>query len=172
TFGKHPGASLAEVAKLAGVGRATLHRHFSSRETLMLALARTAMEELDTAIEAAAADAESHTDALRRILTAAIPLAERQWFLTHEPVMQDPAIKAAYRSDHEALCAAVDAAKAEGTFDPTVPTRWIAEAYEGLIFTAWAMVRDEEITPNQAADLAWRTLTGGLAAVRPDQEPG
>ena len=32
-FSKNPGAPLADVAGRAGVGRATLHRHFASRET-------------------------------------------------------------------------------------------------------------------------------------------
>ena len=130
----------------------------------MVALAGTAMEELNVAVEVAVADAASHTDALRRILSATIPLAARQWFLTHEPVMNDPAVAATYKSDREALCAAIDAAKSEGTFDSTVPTRWIAESYEGLIFASWAMLRDGELTPAQAADLAWRTLTQGVSA--------
>ena len=164
TFNERPGASLAEIAEHAGVGRATLHRHFSSRETLMVALARTAMEELNAAVEAAVAEATSHTDALRRILAATIPLAARQWFLAHEPVMNDPQVAAAYKSDQTALFNAIEAAKSEGTFEKDIPSRWIAEAYEGLVFAGWAMVRDEELTPNQAAELAWRTLTGGLAA--------
>ncbi len=163
-FNKRPSASLGDVAEHAGVGRATLHRHFSSRETLMVALAQTAIAELNAAVETAVADATSHTDGLKRALLAIIPLAERQWFLAHEPVMQDPAVEAAYKSDQAELCATIDAAKREGTFSQSVPTRWIAESYEGLIFAAWAMVRDQELTATQAADLAWRTLTEGLAA--------
>ena len=163
-FNKRPGASLADVAEHAGVGRATLHRHFSSREVLMIALAKTAIAELNAAVGAATADARNHTEGLKRALAAIIPLAERQWFLAHEPVMQDPAVEAAYKSDQAELCASIDAAKKEGAFSSSVPTRWIAESYEGLVFAAWAMVRDEELTATQAADLAWRTLTNGVTA--------
>ena len=164
TFSDRPGASLADVAARAGVGRATLHRHFSSREALMTALARAATAELNEAVDAAVADATSHTDGLRLALVAIIPLAQRQWFLAHElAVLQDPGVAAAYDADRSELCAAIDAAKAEGTFDPAVPTRWIAEAYDGLIYAAWEMVRDGDLTAGQAADLAWDTLTQGLA---------
>ncbi len=166
TFNARPGASLGDVAAHAGVGRATLHRHFSSRSVLMVALARTAVDELNAAIEMAVAGATSHTEGLRRALAATIPLAERQWFLAHEPVLEDPAVAAAYQADRKELHNEIDAAKAEGTFDDAVPTRWIAESYENLIYAAWALVRDGELTATQAADLAWRTLTEGLAGAK------
>ncbi|MGI9373064.1 MAG: TetR/AcrR family transcriptional regulator [Hyphomicrobiales bacterium] len=161
TFSKTPRASLGDVAKRAGVGRATLHRHFSSREALMVALAHTAVAELNAAVEAATKDAQSHTDGLRRALTAIIPLAERQWFLTHEQLEHDPEIAAAYDADMKELEAEISAAKAEGAFDPELTDRWIAITYENLIYSAWTLVRDGEATPSQAADMAWRTLTRG-----------
>ncbi|MEO0677815.1 MAG: helix-turn-helix domain-containing protein [Pseudomonadota bacterium] len=37
-FSKHPNASLGDVAQHAGVGRATLHRHFPGRAELIRAL--------------------------------------------------------------------------------------------------------------------------------------
>ncbi|MEM8646582.1 MAG: hypothetical protein AAGF86_09585 [Pseudomonadota bacterium] len=130
----------------------------------MIALFRTAMEELDEAIDAAVVDATSHTDGLKRVLGAIIPLAERQWFLTQEPAPKDATLEAAYKSDQAALSASIDQAKSEGTFDPAVPTHWIAETFNGLVFAAWAHVRAGELTPKQATELAWRTLLSGVAA--------
>ena len=63
---RNPGASLSEIAEHAGVGRATLHRHFASREALLIALAHQAIAEMDHAAEVACHDAPSHTDALKR----------------------------------------------------------------------------------------------------------
>ncbi|MEM9600140.1 MAG: TetR/AcrR family transcriptional regulator [Pseudomonadota bacterium] len=162
TFARNPGASLADVAARAGVGRATLHRHFNSRDDLMAALAREAMAELDAAVDGATADAPTHTDGLRLALAAIVPLADRQWFLANEPVEQDPEIAAAYERDRAELATEIEAAKSEGTFSKSVPTAWIVETYENLIYTAWKLVREGEATPSQAADLAWRTLTTGL----------
>ena len=161
-FNKQPGASLADVAKHAGVGRATLHRQFKSRELMMIALAHTAIEELRVAVDEATVDATGHGDGLKRSLAAIIPLAQRQWFLSHEPVERDPAISAQYKADQKELQASIEEAKAEGVFDKEVPAVWIAEVYENLVYTAWTSVREDRATANQAADLAWRTLTQGL----------
>ena len=81
-----PSASLATIASSAGVGRATLHRHFSGRTELIHALALQATEELDSAANQAAKNARSHADALHRIMRAIIPLGDRHGFLTHEKV--------------------------------------------------------------------------------------
>lgn len=162
TFSRQPTASLADVAKHAGVGRATLHRHFKSRELLMVALARTATEELDEAVDTATADAISHTDGLKKALGAMIPLADRQWFLAHEPIDLDPEIAKSYKTGLDELATSIEEAKAEGTFRKDIPTVWIVETYENLVYAAWTMVRDGHATPDQASDLAWRTLTTGL----------
>ena len=161
-FNEKPTASLGDIAERAGVGRATLHRHFSSREQLMIALAHSANTELNEAIEKATADAASHTEALRQTLTAIVPLANRQWFLANETVDTDPTIKAAYQADRKQLLELIRSAQSEGTFAEDVPALWIAQSYENLIYAAWSMVRDDEVTASQAADLAWRTLTTGL----------
>ncbi|MEM8798198.1 MAG: TetR/AcrR family transcriptional regulator [Pseudomonadota bacterium] len=163
TFNERPGASLGDVANRAGVGRATLHRHFSSRDVLMVALAETAIEELNRAVDEAVADAETHTEGLKFSLAAIIPLASRQWFLSHEPVEDDPKIAADYQADIEELFKEIDGAKTEGSIAPDLPTKWVAETYEGLIYAAWKLVREEEATPSQAADLAWRTFMKGVA---------
>ena len=165
-FSKDPTASLADIAERAGVGRATLHRHFSGRDDLMVALAHSAMRELDEVVDAAVADAPSYTEALKRSLAVVIPLADRQWFLSREPVEHDPEVMAGYRRQLQELAEAIDAAKAEGTFSAEVPTSWIVQAFDHLVYAAWESVRAGELTTNQAATLAWRTLTDGLGVAR------
>jgi AcrR family transcriptional regulator len=159
TYNVNPTASLAEVAQAAGVGRATLHRHFSGRAALMQALSKRATQELDDAVEAITNNALSYTEGLRLSLVAIIPLGDRQWFLSHEYEDADPEKRAAETAE---LIDAIDHAKTEGTFDPHVPSPWIATLYENVIYAAWTLVRTGEATPNQAADIAWRTLTSGL----------
>ena len=163
TFNERPGASLSDVAEKAGVGRATLHRHFSSRDALMSVLAETALRELNDAIEAATIDAQTHTDGLRLSLVAIIPLANRQWFLSHELFEENSEIAAAYEADIAKLHAEIEAARNEGSIAPDLSTKWIAEAYENLVYAAWTMVREEEATPAQAVDMAWRTFMKGVS---------
>ncbi len=167
-FNRQPRASLADVAKHAGVGRATLHRHFKSRELLMIALGQTAIAELNHAIDEAVKDARNHGEVLQRSLNAIIPLAARQWFLAHEPVEHDQTIVRAYAAERKELHKIIDGAKVEGVFDKSIPTPWIAEAYDNLVYSAWASMRDGHTTASQASDLAWQTLTRGLGAKNDD----
>ena len=161
-FSERPTASLSDVAERAGVGRATLHRHFPGRADLIRALSFVAMEELDRAVEAATVAATSATDALHRALQTIVPLANRQWFLAQDWQETDPDILAAYATGRQELSTWIDAAKDEGSFASELPTAWIVDAYENLIYAAWSLVRSGEATPKQAADFAWRTLTQGL----------
>ena len=161
-FADNPGATLADVAERAGVGRATLHRHFPGRLELLRALAKVALSELERAVDEATADAVSYEDGFRLALHATVPLANRQWFLAHEGLETDEEIAAAYKASLEDLHRDVEMAKQEGVFDTAVPTAWIVEAYENLTYAAWSLVRSGEATPKQAADLAWLTLSRGL----------
>ncbi|MFY0615958.1 TetR/AcrR family transcriptional regulator [Shimia sp.] len=161
-FSANPTATLLDVAQEAGIGRATLHRYFKGREDLMAALAMAAMKELDAAVEQATRNAQSHTEALRLSLDAMIPLADRQMFLANEPLDHVPQVLEAYNRQLEELAEAVDAAKDEGGFDRTVPTSWIVQAYETLTYAAWAVVQDEQVSPEEAAELMWRTLQSGI----------
>lgn len=161
-FGQNPGASLAEVADLAGVGRATLHRHFAGRDDLIRALAELAMDELDAAVDAAVADAASYTEGLRLAMEAILPLASRQMFLATEAAVQTGAIAERTEADFVELVDGVKHAQAEGGLRKDVPAEWIARAYDNLIYAGWDLVRAEEATPRQAADFAWKTLMDGM----------
>ncbi|MEM9581805.1 MAG: helix-turn-helix domain-containing protein [Pseudomonadota bacterium] len=160
---RNPGASLAEVAQAADVGRATLHRYFSSRADLFSALAKYAMHELEEAASAAAVDAQTHCDALRLVMGAVIPLAHRHMFLTQEG-LQDPDLAEALAQQARELRELIDAAKQEGALRQELPTEWIAQAYDHLIYAAWMMIQREEATPRQAVDLAWTQFSRGAGS--------
>ncbi|MCE8006496.1 TetR/AcrR family transcriptional regulator [Aestuariivita sp.] len=159
---RNPGASLADVAQAAGVGRATLHRHFSSRSDLVTALARQAMRELAEAVDTATADAESYWDGLRLAMQAVVPLAHRHMFLMRDENLS-PDVEAAFAQDARELRDTIDAAKAEGAIRADLPTEGVALAYDYLIYAGWEMVRRDEATPRQAADLAWTMFAKGAA---------
>ena len=161
---QNPGAPLSDIAQQAGVGRATLHRHFASRQALILALTHIAIEEMDAASEVAAATATSHLDALRKVLCALIPLGDRHGFLAQEPVTDDPNIAAAFDRQQTETEVLIEAAKTEGDIDPSVPTVWVRQAFDYLLYAAWDSVKADEVTHKQAAALAWRTLVAGLGS--------
>jgi AcrR family transcriptional regulator len=163
-FGANPGASILDVAKSAGVGRATLYRYFPDRADLMRSLAIAAYHELDQAVDEATKGATSHLQGLELAMAAMVPLANRQWFLAMEPVQHDPEIAAMYQSGMDELHETIKAACAEGAINPELPIDWIAEVYDGLIYAAWVMVRKSAEPADQAAKLAWRTFLNGAGA--------
>ena len=162
TFGQDASASLNDVAATAGVGRATLHRHFKGRDDLMLELTKIASREIDEAVAAAVKPATSWTESLRLSLAAVIPLADRLWFLMRQPTPPGAEVAALHARQRAETVEAIDQARKEGAFATDAPTAWIAAVYDALIYTGWEAVNAGELTPNQAADLAWRTLTTGL----------
>lgn len=161
-YATRPTATLAEIADAAGVGRATLHRHFSGRDDLIRAMSRIALSELEAAVNTAVADAESYTDALRLAIDAMIPLASRQLFLANEPPGRDPDLQEVYERQRAEMTVAIDGARAEGCFARDIPTAWILRVFDTLIYAAWSSVAEGDATPRQAAALVWRTLINGL----------
>lgn len=161
---ENPKVSLADIASHAGVGRATLHRYFSSREDLIKAMAWAAIQEMDDAVEAACADVASYSDAMHRMLEALIPLGDRYQFLMREPVEDHADIAAEFAKQQDEMIEAINAAKKEGLFEQSIPTDWIVRTFDTILYAAWESVTAQETTPKQATDLAWRTLVHGMGA--------
>lgn len=159
-----PAVSLGDIAQYAGVGRATLHRYFPSRDDLIHALALRALEEMDVAAETEAEKARTHGEGLRLVLDALIPLGDRHGFLAHFSLEDAPDIAREYKRQSDETREMIDAAKREGVFDTELPSAWIERMMDAVIITAWESIRAEELTPRQACDLAWTTLVTGLGA--------
>jgi TetR/AcrR family transcriptional regulator, mexCD-oprJ operon repressor len=66
-----PEASMAEIARRAGVVRATVYVHFPTRENLIEAVTRRAISDVTEAIQAAEPARGDPAAALRRVVTAA-----------------------------------------------------------------------------------------------------
>jgi AcrR family transcriptional regulator len=160
----NPAASLGEIAKRAGVGRATLHRHFSNREALILALTHAAIEEMDLAVDTACDGATTSSNALYLCLEALVPLGDRYRFLASEPLDDHPDIASEFDRQDREMLELVEEAKQEGLFDLSIPPRWIVTCFEHLLYAAWESVTKQVSTPSQATELAWRTLINGLGA--------
>jgi AcrR family transcriptional regulator len=67
---RDPRASLVEIAKAAGVSRPTLYAHFPTREDLVAAAVRRALDETQREIAAADLDRGTATEALDRLIGA------------------------------------------------------------------------------------------------------
>ena len=75
----NPSAGMSEIAQFAGVGRATLYRHFESREALIRKLAIVCAEETDIALEPYAH--LTGRAAIEAVIDVLVPMADRFRFL-------------------------------------------------------------------------------------------
>ncbi len=160
----NPGASLAAVAEAAGVGRATLYRHFESREDLVRALAHESIREIDASTADLQARASSARHALELVFAAIVPLGERYHFLVMESWLgEDPELARDLERQNAELRELIEMAKREGTIAAEVPTTRVAVSFDALVYAAWTAVHEGSIARNDAGALAFRTLLDGVA---------
>ncbi len=158
----NPAASMADIAIAAGIGRATLHRHFGTREVLFAALSRQAIREIDDAT-AHLDDCATALDALRELFEVIVPLGDRFHVLTFEPaLLGDPELAVENQRQLDELRELVDALRQEGVVAPDVPAAWGVAAIDALIYAAWTAVQDGSIAKKDAPGLALRTVLSGL----------
>lgn len=163
-----PRATLADIATAAGVGRATLHRHFSSRDDLILTLAREALEQTDQAC----ADIDYHGQAasisLRETIEVIVPLGARYAFLAYQPISSrdDSAVGRHLKRQEQQMRELVEAAHVEGMFAPEVPVAWIVATIDALLYAGWSAVQAGTVAPRDVTALILRTITRGLGPDR------
>ena len=156
-----PGVTMSEVARAAGVGRATLHRHFQSKADLLKAVGARCMEETNAAVLATDVPDGPAVDRLRAMLKSVIPLGDRYAFLRFEG-SDDETLQAGYEAQLEWTTALAEQLRAEGAIAADVPTSWVVAQVDQVIWTAWTALSTGELLPDDAAELALRTLLKGL----------
>lgn len=161
-------ASLGDIAERAGVGRATLHRHFPTRRHLVRALTLDALHRLAQASDQIARAAQGPEQAFRLLIEAIVPLGDRYRFLASDPLRGDETdVRIVYDRRRSDLTAHAEALKAAGLIARDVPTPWVVASIDALVHAAWQAVEAGEIARLDAPDLVFATLTRGLGEPRP-----
>ncbi|MFG0257728.1 MAG: TetR/AcrR family transcriptional regulator [Phycisphaerales bacterium JB043] len=159
----NPRASLSLIAERAGVGRATLHRHFRTREDLIRELAQQSIREIDEAVAGLEDQARSALHFLELVVEAVIPFGDRYHFLANETwAATDPTLSAELDRQLSSLGELIEICKSEGAIDASIPTPWIVSAIDSLIYTAWSLVATGHIAQRGASSLLMRTLLKGV----------
>jgi TetR/AcrR family transcriptional repressor of mexCD-oprJ operon len=158
-LGAQPDAGIAEVAAAAGVGRATVYRHFASRESLIEALRLYASEEAQQRFEEVRVDDGDPVEALERLVTAMLALGDRYRVIFPQDSQPRPRRKEVLLKPLTRLIAR---AQAEGAIDPQLPPAWVIATLRGLLRAAVGEIEARRLARDAAPALVVRTLVRGV----------
>ena len=155
---------MSAIASAAGIGRATLYRHFAGREELVRELSLEAIRSCDEAMAPVFANWTDSRVALLGILEALIGVGDRFHFLAVEGGQLDDAeLSEQIERQERELAEFVSYAKDEGLFTAELPTAWIVAVIDALVWAGWQTVAEGSIATRDVAGLAFRTITRGLS---------
>lgn len=162
------GASLAEIAAAAGVGRTTVHRSFRTRADLLTALALQAVDRLRAAVDGARLDDGPAPRVLARVVEVVLPLADELRFLDAGPEVWDlPQLRDAWWSVTASLDRLVQRGQREGDVRGDVPAEVIVEAFTGMLWGVWSGVHDGRVAPATAARHVVALTLAGIVPAPP-----
>lgn len=160
----NPAASLASVASAAGIGRTTLHKHYATRQELLVAVAHRA---LDRSIEAArrAVESAAGDSVMRELVDALVPVGAQLAFLFREPSLDDePAIHKRFDELDKPIESAIREAQRAGVLRADRPEWWFVSSLYALVYVAWEGIKVGRLAPLDATELVVGTLVDGLGA--------
>ncbi len=154
--------SLDEIAKVAGISRATLHRHFAGRDALIKALEELGITRFEAALDAAAIDEGDATGALRRLITHIEPEAALLAFLTTENQLFVGELHAGWDRLDERMNSLFRRGQESGEFRVDLTAAWCTEALYGLVGAAAWAVHAGRIAPRDTEKMIAELLLGGV----------
>jgi AcrR family transcriptional regulator len=159
-----PDASMAEIARRAGVVRATIYMHFPTREALLDAVMENAVAQVAEATRTAEPTRGEPEEALQRVLRATWQklsdfqtllaintsrLSAKELHRRHQPVMTQ-------------FVPLIERGQEKGVFRSDVPVSWHLAMIRAIAHAASAEVRSGRIP---APEVETAMLTTALAAV-------
>jgi AcrR family transcriptional regulator len=162
-----PEASMAEIARRAGVVRATIYVHFPTRESLIAAVTENAITEVTQMIDEAEPGRGEPTEALARVLAAAWRGLGRFHALVE---INTRLPNAELHRRHQAVFAAlrplIERGQRDGSFRPDVPPEWHLAMLLALIHAASAELRTGHVPEAEIESALASTALGALAGGR------
>ncbi len=155
-------ATMDEVARAAGISRATLHRHFAGRDALVRALEALGIAECEAALAAARLDEGAAADAVRRLVGEIEPAAGLIAFLyTENQLFEGEEQNEGWARVDARLAALFRRGQESGEFRIDLTPAWLTEALYGLIGAgAWA-VTEGRVARNDFTHMIVELLLGG-----------
>jgi AcrR family transcriptional regulator len=165
-----PEASMAEIARRAGVVRATIYVHFPTREALIAAITDRAIAEATDALRAADPGHGEPADALARMLSASWQTLGRYHALVQINSRLGPEhMHALHQPVLLLVRPLLKRGQASGAFNPDLPLNWMLTVMLELIHAASRDVTTGRLPAHKAERALIASITGAFAP--PDRHP-
>ncbi|SOB85786.1 TetR/AcrR family transcriptional regulator [Streptomyces sp. 1331.2] len=165
---RRPTAHLDEIARAAGISRATLHRLFPGREALIREVGMLGLRRFAAALDTAGVEHGDAEAALRRLVDAAVPDAALCAFLAGEnQLYENDDINDLWELQIARLHALFLRGQQQGAFRIELSAAWLSEAFFDLVAGVGWSIQDGRLAPRDAAFSLTELFLGG-ALRRPD----
>jgi AcrR family transcriptional regulator len=158
-----PEASMAAIARRAGVVRATVYVHFPTREKLIDAVTQRAISEVTDAIQAVDPARGDPADALGRVVTAAWrTLARFHTLVEVNTRLPHADLHAMHQPVLAILVPLIERGQRDGTFRGDVPVTWHLSMLLALIHAASSELSAGRISRAAVEAALVRTVLGAI----------
>jgi AcrR family transcriptional regulator len=164
-LGRRPDAAMADIADEAGVGRATLYRHFPTRDSLLQGAEEAGIAELTEGIEAANLGGLSVERAIARLTSVFMRTgAKYAAFITQDEDHPDSVDK---QRVIQPVREVIDRGVREGVLRADPPTDVLFEMFGALLERSLWLTVAGTITPEAATDAVVDLFLDGARKVGP-----
>ncbi|MEV4633579.1 TetR/AcrR family transcriptional regulator [Rhodococcus coprophilus] len=160
---ERPTASMADIAKRAGLGRVTLYGHFASRAELLEAVVTRVLEQGERALGAVDLSGNPR-DALRRLI-------ENSWVLTSqaasiiaaaEEELPPGRMQELHADPAARVEALIERGRSEGVFRTDMPTSWLVTVIHQILHGAATEISTARLDPLDASERITTTILAVL----------
>lgn len=164
SFTEDPQASMAAIARAAGVGRVTLYAHFASREVLLEAVLNRTIAEAGEVIKTAAPEEGSPVEALRRLLRTSWQVLDkhRKLFDLAQRELGPVRLRQRHREVVDHVEGLLARGQREGVIRADLPMNWLVTTVYSLLHAAAEDVNTGQLQAEDAADVLEATLLPAL----------
>jgi TetR/AcrR family transcriptional regulator, mexCD-oprJ operon repressor len=161
-----PTVGMGEIAARSGIGRATLYRHFATREELIEAIGKRAADETEHAVAASRLEDGTATEALHRLIVALFEIGDRYRFLLVQDSLRPPTQQDDMQRMEQLgapVVALFERGQAAGEFSRSLPAAWMVTVFGAVIISAAHNEFTGRLDPERNLDIVTETLLHGLS---------
>lgn len=162
-IGENPGASMAEIARAAGVSRTTLHRAYGDRQSMVEIVAAKVLADCSELFDRAGIDSAAPEEAFVALTDSVVTLGLAYTVLFGEPqVYRTPGLVKQIEAQDDRLERFFARGQESGYFRADVSPRWLWITVGSLAVGVGYAIQEGHVGAREAPRLTRETLGAGI----------